>query len=361
MHTIIDSAILEDFFSSVPQPIPFGDIKEINCWNSFWTFIQSETDLSIHNHNESDNYNNPYLKFYTLLTVDRGNTKIAFNKFAKPDESEFLIDNPHTFYCLNEEDENEQTKYRIKNGFLFGFKNDYKKYWSDLKLLNKCKNLPVRKNYNGKILKSWDELGEYLMPFTDVVLADNYLLSNSKKAESNLKPILLQLDKATPVKYNLMVITYEGKDFLLSDPPEYKLNAKEEFEKLSLFIEENHLKCVLSFVLTTRKVKEHDRGIFMNYLWIDSGDSFNYYDSNNDIITKGTKIYFNSLASPDNFNTAKANLENLSVLVKKMKEMRSPNYTFGTLKNRLLSNGILQSKIIKKNSKQHFLSNNAHQ
>lgn len=349
MKTVIDSAILKDFFLTQPKQVPLGDTKEINCWNSFWTFMQSETDLSIHNHKENNNYNNPYFQFYKQLTIGRGYTKIAHNNFVKPVECEFNIDNPHTFYCLIEEDENEQIKYRRRNGLLIGFMNDYKKYWLDLKLLNKSINLPVRKNYDGKIFKSWDELEDYLLPFTDVVIADNYLLNNPKKAEDNFKRILLKLDKATPVKYNLTVITYEGKDYPESNPPEYKLIAKDEYQKLSLFIEKNHLKCELSFVLTTGSIKEHDRGIFMNYLWIDSGDSFNYFGSQNEIITRGTKIYFNTLASSDNFNSAKAALDNLSAIIKKMKNKNPWIYAIGSLRNRLLNIEKLPSKIIKKN------------
>ena len=85
------------------------------------------------------------------------------------------------------------------------------------------------------------------------------------------------------------------------------------------------------------RVKEHDRGIFMNYLWIKSGDSFNYFNQRNDIVTHGTDIQFLSMVSPDNFNSSKAVLENLSAIVNKTKESSSPGHTFGILKNRLLN------------------------
>lgn len=335
MYTIIDSAILDDFFSSIPQPIPLGDIKDVNCWNSFWTFIQSETDLSIQNHNADKNYNNPYFQFYTQMTKGRGDSKIAFEKekFAKPFKSEFRVDNPYTFYCINEEDEMEQSKYKRKNGLLIAFKNDYKKQWSDLKILNKYKEIPVRKNYSGKIFKSWHELGDYLLPFTDIVLADNYLLSDYSLVESNLKPLLLQLDKATPVKYNLTIITYEDQI-----DKKYKRDGTQEYEKLNSFKLENQLNCNLSFVMNKGSaLREHDRGIFMNYLRITSGDSFNYFNSKNEIITNGTDIQFKSMALPESFNSAKAALENLAAIVSKMKKNYPTTHTFGTLENRLLN------------------------
>ncbi len=61
-----------------------------------------------------------------------------------------------------------------------------------------------------------------------------------------------------------------------------------------------------------------------------------FFDSHKDIIT-GTKIYFNSFVSTDNFNSAKAALENLTSIVKSMKEKYPKTNVFEVSNNRLLN------------------------
>lgn len=326
MHTIIDSSVLKDFFSTQPQQVPYGNDDDITCWNTFWKFIKSETDLSIQNHDETGNYNNPYFQFYTKLTSGRGNTKLAFGKFVKPYKNEFRVDDPHTFYCIDEEDLNEQTKYRRKNGLLIAFKNDYKKNWSDLKLLKKRKSLPVRKNVSSEILKGWEGIRKYILPFTDLLITDNYILSDESLIPSNLEKLLTILDQQTPTNYNLTLFSFEGRE---------RLKLARAVEILKDIKVRNKLKANISLILTNRKF-EHDRGIFMNYLRIKPGDSFNLFDSSGNIITHGTDIDFCSMADPDDVNTTKAAFENLDQIISGIDNSRKESIIYGNLKNRLL-------------------------
>jgi hypothetical protein len=338
LKTVIDFEIIKQFLA-LKQPDRNDPLY--HPYSTFYKFLREECFLEIFNYSKSHDS-----IFFKELITGRGDAKLSLTEEPiKPYKSDLKDFNPHTFFCIVANSEEEKGDYEKQYGLFIAFQDDYFNKWKRLSLFNEPKNLPVRKNYSGKTFKSWKEFNKYLLPFTDVVIADNYLLSDDSMIESNLKPILLQLDKATPVKYNLTIITFEGiQDLRNPNNKKYKLNGKKEFENLALFVRDNHLKCDLNLILRRdNEKKEHDRGIFMNYLWIDSGDSFNYFDSHNDIIT-GTKIYFNSLVSTDNFNSAKAALENLTSIVKSMKENYPKTNAFWISNNRLLNHKSLVFK-----------------
>ena len=327
METFIDGIILSDFFENRPQRTPIGNEYDNERWDSFWKFLKSETDLQINNPNK---LSNNHKLFYSSLTTGRGETKISTTEkaFDSVYKNKIKSKSPFSFFCINEDNEQQQKKYNSKNGYLIGFLKDYISKWERLKLLQLSKVLPVRKNIEGALFSKWEILGEYLTPFTDAVLVDNYIFSDESLILSNFEQILIQLDCATPVKYNLTIVTFEGNKI--------KLNGPLLFKQLHDIKIKNQLKCDIGLVLATRKVKEHDRGIFTNYLRIMTGDTFNYFNSRNAIIT-GTDISFHSLANPDNMHAARAALSSvknnsINHIVQNFKD----THVFGNLKNQLL-------------------------
>jgi len=323
LKTIIDFEIIEQFLS-LKQPDRRDPIY--HTYSTFWKFIKEECYLEIFNFDKTRNSN-----FISELTTGRGNAELSIKEeYKEPYKCEIKVIDPFSNFGLVENHEEKRKKYEKLNGLLISFQDDYLDKWERISLSKIPDSLPVRKYFDGIKFKSWEQLGDYLLPFTDVVISDNYLLSDDSLIESNLMPILLQLNKATTVRYNLTIVTIEGE--------KYKLDGEKVFKKLLSFKLENQLNCELSLVINKGyELGEHDRGIFMNYLRIYSGDSFNYFNSKKEIITKGTDIQFKSMAFPANFNTANAALENISAIVKKMKCAFPTTHTFGTLKNRLLN------------------------
>lgn len=330
METIIDGAILTDFFKHQPQQFPFGSVEDNHFWNSFLIFLKSKTDLDVRNYNQENIFHDAFFKY---LTTGRGDSKITIdNPSPIHKEGVVLAKKPNTLYCLNGEDKINKEILEDKNGFVVAFQHDYRRYWEQLSLMNHNKTLSIRKDAYIKscTLKSWDELENYLTKFTDVVIVDNFIFSHNDLIPSNFEKIWVQLNKATPIKFNLTIYTFEGD--------KTKLNGKVLKRKLDSIIEEHKLDCNIELVISDRIVKEHDRGIFTNYLRIKSGDSFNYFDSQGNVETKGTDITFAPMTDPNERAAAKNVLYRVNKNIKYLKQRKVLiPYVYGECENLLLS------------------------
>lgn len=309
LETILDSEIFIDFCKSQPAPVPLGKTKENNEWNSFWAFLESGTNLKFIENGIFDGQK-AESRFLTALTSGRGDAKISFvPKFNWPHKGVLPKDTyPGSFFCLNQNDSEKRNQITSRNGMFFGFADDYLQQWQKLSFSGKEHlTFHVRKELEGKMfLKGWEDLSQYILPFTDIIISDRFINDISVR-DQNLLEFICFLDRQTPVSYNLLIITQKGdKDFL------------NEFEKyLTDKIKENKLKAKLGIILTRR---EHDRCILMNYLKIESGDSFNYFNRDGRIITNGTELKLFPLCSPDNFYDTRVKLSVLKNIAENEKE-----------------------------------------
>jgi len=304
MHTVLDYSLFEDFTNNQPLPVPVGTFDENEHWRSFWKFLKQGCDLTITNIKEWNNI------FLNDLTTGRKGTRLnTKNKFNRPHKCKLPGKTfPHTVYFLNEENNDVRVKYRTQNGFLFGFKNDYQKTWEELSLYGKQKVLPVAR-HAGKELTEWQQLSDYITPFTDLIIIDNYMFDESVW-DYNLFEILKIFADKTPVKFNLLLVSFVPKE---------KLSLYQDIEqKIKEKIKELHINCNLTIALAYRQVKEHDRVIITNYLKIKSGDSFIYFDKNGKPLTRGTEIDFASLSEPDVFYSVKVTLKHVGEIMNKL-------------------------------------------
>lgn len=338
METIIDGAILTDFFKNQPQQIPFGTEADNFSWISFWSFLKSKTNLDVRNYDENNVFHEAFFKH---LTTGRGDSKIIIgNESPIHKEGVVLAKKPSTLYCINGDDESNKEIIENNNGFIISFLNNYKKQWERLSLVNHDKTLTVRENayVKNNTFKSWSMLGDYLTKFTDVVIVDNYILSSDELIPSNFYKILIELGKATPVKFNLTIYTYEGNHQFKLKGSNIIRNLKKFIKKYNIACEiaEHRINCNIQLVVANRRVIEHDRNIITNYHLINSGDSFNYFDSNENVITKGTDISFSSFTEVDTRASAKNILSKINMNIKELMKS-SPERIYGKCDNLLLT------------------------
>jgi len=323
LNIIIDYTIFDCFVKNQPAQIPLGTVGENETWNTFWKFLKQDSDVVLTNYKNQPNI------FLNNLTTGRKGSKIRIeNSFKKPHKCKFPKNqNIQTVFFLNEESNLEKEKYRKNNNFIFGFVDDYREQWQKLSLYDKHKVLPVRENANIRF-SSWDQLSEFILPFSDMIIIDNYMFDESVWAH-NLFKIIEEFAKRSCMKFNLLLISFVNSK---------NLNAWAGInDKISNQLTDLGIECNLSIVLTNESIKEHDRGIFTNYLRIKSGDSFVYFDKNGKFLTKGTDIDFHSLSIRDNFNASSAALSNISTIIRKLKKHHDcDKRLFGDLKNGLL-------------------------
>lgn len=166
-----------------------------------------------------------------------------------------------------------------------------------------------------------------MLPFTDVIISDSFILSDVSLIQSNLFSIWEKLDSLTPIKYNILIVTHEGNP---------KMDIKKEFDKINEFRIKKNLKGNLSLVFTSFVDKEHDRNIFMNYIRVKSGDSFNYFNSKQNIITKGTEIDIYPCADPQKEKATMGILKRVTDIIKNSSEEKRLSSYGGKIFNRLL-------------------------
>lgn len=178
MHTILHGKIFSAFIAKQPERIPLGTEYDNARWNSFWEFFKSKTDLTVYQTNKLSDAENVML---TQLSTGRGETKIKYeDKPFTCYKNKVKCEEPLTFYCIEEDSDNNKKKYRDKNGYLFAFKDDLLTTWEKLSLLPLKLKHPVRKSIEQGLngFNTWTKLSDYLTPFTDVVLIDNYILND---------------------------------------------------------------------------------------------------------------------------------------------------------------------------------------
>jgi hypothetical protein len=321
LETIIDSEIFIDFCKYRSTRDPDLNEKEYDEYELFWKFIKFRTNLKLV---FPDSFNGQLAenRFLTRLTSGRGDAKIdKTSKFNWPHKNILPKDiYPGSFFCITQKDTEKRKWITSKNGLLFGFEDNYLQQWQKLSFSGKDHiTFHIRKEFEGdRFLKRWEDLSPFILPFTDVIISDRYI-NDVNIRDLNLLEFICFLDRHTPVRYNFLIITQKGGVGFLNEFERY-LNEK---------IKELKLKANIGIVLTS---KEHDRCILMNYLKIESGDSFNYFSKTGRIITNGTELKLFTLSSPDNFYDASVKLKILREIVENEKEDCRGNLNNGLFK-----------------------------
>lgn len=333
INTIIDDEILKIWFKNWPKSIPEGgSIDENSLYLNFFEFLHKNTHLEVVNH-DKDNLS----IIYTMLTRDRGeNAKYSMihNKFETPYKFKFDIDKyyKHILF-INEDNEENKKKYLRRNQIPIGFKDTYLEVFKRLNIRDLPNQLPVRKTDVN--FRSWNQLDDYLIDFSDVILIDSFILNNEETYDANLYEIIRRISNKAKGKegsINLLLITALKKEDIKNDINTrlYK-KIKEEFIDKEI----QNVKFGIVFLGETDFPKEHDRTILFNFLRIKSGDSFVYFSTNGEYLTKGTDIDFFKLTRLDYYNAYKAVIEDVSSKIKIIKKTNEKRL-HGNIDNRLL-------------------------
>jgi hypothetical protein len=298
LNTVIDKNILEEFIAVRPTTNQFEDITAHDLWNSFFKYLKSGSNLQISADISELDANYPLMTVLNSLTTGRDGTKFIIEKFKKPHNGKLpgKIDINTVFLLdLNDDDIN---KLRKKNGLAFIGKDKLLEDWSKVCFFNNTKIFPITKKE--KKFEGWPKVSKYVYTLTDVLFVDSFIFSDQSLLESNLYPLLYYLTKNASKSVNLTILSYQN--------PKYPIKLKELYEEIKRYLTEKQVRVNLSIALATRDKKPHDRAVISNYFMITSGDSFNYFNSKGEVITKGTDIRFESFCNPSISKSADARI-----------------------------------------------------
>lgn len=119
---------------------------------------------------------------------------------------------------------------------------------------------------------SWDDLAPYQHPLSAILVADRYMLSHMDRARDNVCQLLINLLPEDGSEYptRIMLITEQvAKAYSLEDIHEEVKNV--------IKTQRPYVAFELSLVRAKALSQYHDRHVFTNYLFMKSGDSFNYF------------------------------------------------------------------------------------
>lgn len=181
------------------------------------------------------------------------------------------------------------------------------------------KQLPIRK------LTHWNNLRSYTSPCSDIILVDQYLFSFQELYDVNACELIGEIcSHANDAKINIVILTL---------PQCYDKRTRTSFvpnwgvvrNKIKSIVEANAGKTPnVTFVLSSN-LGEHDRTIFTNYKSIESGDTFNYFDSMWKVISSGRHIEIFSLADREFYANSMQFISDMQAALENTKRLNQDN------------------------------------
>ena len=245
--------------------------------------------------------NSLLINWITTLSQGMGEhneIKFDYNEPIRPLKSNssnsFSSDKLTSVYLLEDE---ETEKFQNSGCVLVG------KVGEEIQILNKLflnqndYDFERKWRINGDNFKTWNDLKDYSLPLTDILIIDPYILKNkdtdTDTIDINLINYLDVLCNKSFTKANIIIVTDPSKTDYNYDEIKIKIASKLKGQLGK--------KPTFTLILTKR---EHDRSMLTNYTRVYAGDTFNFWNNRNQKITKGREISYSSLAKRENHNLA---------------------------------------------------------
>lgn len=270
--------------------------------------LKKQLDLSFNFNKEEFKKSDDLMNFIKILSDGVGDKKIKYipEKFpARNIKSNshrlFSIDELLSVYFINNED---LEKLKAKEDLLIADIGEEMILFKLLFLGNDDYKFEKKINIKNDFT-DWGKLVDFYTPHTDIIIVDNFILSDSSLIDTNLKNIIgNSLKDASRKKVNILIFIRED---------EYKTNLNDLKKIIVPCIK---AKCTDDPNITIIKhYREHDRTILRNMLRIYSGDTFNYFWNNGSLKTNGKEIHFSSIADKDNYKLYKNTLSDLQNII----------------------------------------------
>ena len=309
------------------------DIDELQILTSWKRLLFSEADLLLDISYERWEELFQIEPMFRMLekSSQGGGSKIQFlpGIIKSLTETEIINEFP-SLICLTEK---ETDILSLENGRLFLSQREMKStgkilFNNSIFLVSK---VPSVKN----TLKSWEELATDVIPLTDIVIIDNYLLNHEglENLISIIKGIIPDRQSAGPIKISILTGLFKDTPQQIKDKgnlwySEFTKQIRAKIKNLSFEV---------SLGIFSNISLNHDRSLLTNYIWIDSDHGFNCF-TNRGIPKVTTTIKLLPIFSPSgNHKSSVSSFDCWSELRNHAKSLiKKCDFTIGIFKNNLL-------------------------
>lgn len=172
-------------------------------------------------------------------------------------------------------------------------------------------------------VSSWSDLEKYISPCTDIVITDLYIFSSPEIYQQNIYSLLRVLgSKANNSKINVIIFTLKS-NYIKESKIEFEPDWDTIYSKIRKCAEK-HSSFNVTFVTASKEtLEEHDRTIFTNYKVFASGDTYNYFNSNGERITKGRWLHVHSSAIKNNEAKASKFIQDMQSIVDEIEKKKN--------------------------------------
>lgn len=257
--------------------------------------IKKQLDLSFNFSKEEFKKSEALLQFIKTLSEGIGNKKINYIPEKFPTRSlksnshnNFTVEELLSVYFINDD---SLDKLKNKEDLLIADVGEEMAIFKMLFLHNEDYKFD-KKLRIGSQFQSWVDFGNYYCPYMDLIIVDNYILSDISLFETNLKGLIENtLKEGLRKKINIII-------FLKAD--QENVTFSDLKSKLKSLVEAKYTDS--PNITVVKHYAEHDRTILKNFVRVYSGDTFNYFLSNGQKTTKGKEIHFVSIADKENYH-----------------------------------------------------------
>lgn len=204
-----------------------------------------------------------------------------------------------------------------KGALLIGKPGEEIEVFSKLFLTNNDYKFEKKLKIGGANFTSWLDLEKFSFNITDILFIDSYILSDPTLLEHNLLQLLKTLIAKSKCKVNIVVLANTDKVNITYT--ELSAKIRESVEQIT-GIKPNFTLIKVRDQRGVKSSSEHDRTIFTNYSRVYSGDTFNYFRPDGNILTKGREIHISSFGDRENYDLSLELVEDIQLKLNDLPE-----------------------------------------
>ena len=188
-----------------------------------------------------------------------------------------------------------------------------------LSSLFKDSDYQFQKSFELRKMTGWSDLDGLITPTSDIIIADQYCLSDPNVYENNIYTLLSVLcQKVNNVMTNIIIFTqpsnYDRVNKYTFEPDWANIRAAIKRKVKST----TGMEPKVTFVLAS-DMGEHDRTVFTNYQYLVPGDTINLFDSQWRVISHGRHLGVYSLAHRDHPQAMRNFIADMQAIIDKIK------------------------------------------